>query len=256
VTRFGPPQRYRRMRVATALACLAFAALPLAAAAQPAGNPTEPLPSLTVPGEGEVERSPDVAHVSVQIITTDDNAAASAGKNTTIYDALKAKLGPLALASDAIRTTYFNVQYIPYPPKTLPPEQRQARYGYVTTRGLQIAVAPIEAAGKVVDAATAAGVTDVGGVTYDLRDRRAAYREALGAAMQDARRNAEALAAAGDFHLVRIRSVSTGFAPIRVGTNLAMTARGAPEAAPPPTDLGSAGPIVISTNVTLVYDIR
>jgi hypothetical protein len=213
-------------------------------------------PTLSVSGDGLIQRSPDIARVTVQIVTNDDDATVSAGKNTTIYNALKAKLAPLNLAADALTTTYFNVNFIPHPPKGLPPEQLQPRYGYVTTRSVTIAVAPIENAGKVVDAATAAGVTETGNVSFDLKDRKAAFREALTAAMEDAKRNAAALAAGGGFTLVKFRSISansTNIQPYEAPVAMRAMAVAAPQ---PPTELGSGGPISITAHVSVTYEIK
>jgi uncharacterized protein YggE len=243
------------MRYLPLLIVAALAAAPQTAAAQAAaGTPPTP-PLLTISGQALVQKSPDLARVALSIVTNDDAAGVSAGKNATIYAALKAKLAALGIGSDALHTAAFGVSFVPYPPKGLPPEQRLPRYGYVTSRSLSVDVTPVEDAGKIVDAATAAGVTDVGGVSYDLRDRHAAYREALAAATADARRNAETLATAGGFSLVRVQSASAEEEPIpRFAPSDAMRSLAA--AAPPPTDLGQAGPIAISATVTLSYLIR
>jgi hypothetical protein len=247
------------MRRSAAALALAFAALPAAALAQSnfAYLPHAEQPALSVTGNGVIDRSPDEATVTVQIVTNDDNAASSAGKNNSIYNALRSKALGLGLTADAVRTTYYNVEFIPYPPKNLPPEQRQPRYGYVTTRSLALAVSPIENAGKVVDAATAAGVTSIGGVSFGLKDRRGAYLAALAAAMNDAKAQASALAAAGGFSIVRIRNVSAGQystpQPLAMGAMM----RAAPAAAPtPPTEIEPGGPIEISARVSVTYDIK
>ncbi len=259
VGRSDPGLRYRRMKFAHVLAAAALAAFPSVALAQsalPATAPSEA--TLSVPGDGLVQRSPDLARVALTIVTDDGDAARSAGKNTTILNAVKAKLAPLGIAGDAVRTSFFNVEFVPNPPKNLPPEQRQPRYGYITTRSLTVDVSPIENAGKVVDAATSAGVTSVGGVSFDLRDRKSAYRQALQAALNDAKASAAALAQGGDFHLVRIVRIASGGAnpirplPVAEGFN----ARLAAAPAPPPTEIGPNGPIDVSAHVELTYEIR
>ena len=252
------------MKHALAVAALSVATVsPVVAAAAgaapvPGDAPYVAPPRMTVSGDGLIERSPDLARVDVQIVTNDDVASRSSGKNADAYAAFKARLAPIGLAPDAIRTTYFNVEYVPYPPKGLPPEQRQPRYGYVTTRSLSIAVSPIENAGKVVDAATAAGLTQAGNLRFELKDRKAAYREALAAAMRDARANANALAAGGGFTIVRIASVSTnGFVPTPRPIAMMRAAASLAQAPPAPTtDLESAGPIDVTAHVDVSYEIR
>lgn len=229
-----------------------IAAVPLAANAQVPAPAT-----LTVGGDGLVSRSPDRARVSVDIVTNDDAAARSGGKNTTAYNAFIARLATLGLGAADVRTTSYNVNFVPPAPRNLPPEQRQARYGYVTSRSLSVNVAPLENAGKVVDAATASGVTNVGDVTFDLKDRHGAYLAALAAAMNDAKSTAAAVAAAGSFRLLRVRSVSTGYEqqplqPYPVAVKR-MSDATAPE---PPTEIAPNGPIDVTAHVSVTYEIQ
>jgi len=70
------------------------------------------------------------------------------------------------------------------------------------------------AAGTIVDAAVASGVTSIGGVTFGMRDDRGARREALAAAVADAQAQARALADAAHVRLGRVvRMAPPGYAP-------------------------------------------
>ncbi len=246
------------MKVSFAVLALALTAFPAGALAQstPAYLLRAEEPTLSVSGNGIIDRSPDEATVSVQIVTDDPNAAASAGKNNAIYNALKAKALGLGLSSDEVKTTSYGVDFIPYPPKNLPPEQRQPRYGYVTTRSLALSVSPIENAGKIVDAATSAGATNIGGVSFGLKDRHAAYLAALAAAMGDAKSQAAALAGAGGFSIVRIHAVNAGqYSSPQPIPMMRMAAAAAPVPSPP-TEIEPGGPIEVTARVTVVYDIK
>lgn len=243
------------MRFVKLALAIVLGALPVRAFAQTPAPFTEP--ALQVPGTGTVERSADQGRVNVTIVTNDDNAARSAGKNTDIYNALKTRVATLGVRGDGVRTTFYNVNFVPPAPKNLPPEQRAQRYGYVTTRNLGIVVTPLENVGKVVDAATASGATDIGNVSFELKDPHAAYVAALGAAMADAKRTAATLESAGGFRIVRIRRIEVGndFQP-RPFENQLLRAAPAAAAAPPPTEIGPNGPIVTTARVTVTYDIR
>jgi uncharacterized protein YggE len=82
------------------------------------------------------------------------------------------------------------------------------------TRSVTVTNDRTDQAGAIVDAGIAAGVTNVGGVGFGLRDSRAAYREALAAAVADAESQARVLAAAGHVRIVRVVSLSAGsFSP-------------------------------------------
>ena len=233
---------------------LGLGALPAGAFAQSAPAPVES--TLQVPGNGTVERSADQARVNVTIVTNDDNASRSAGKNTDIYNALKSRAAALGVRSDDVRTTSYNVTFVPPAPKNLAPEQRAPRYGYVTTRNVSILVTPLENVGKIVDAATASGATDIGNVGFELKDPHAAYVAALGAAMADAKRTAATLESAGGFHIVRIRRIEVGsdFTPRPLELSVMRAAPMA--AAAPPTEIGPNGPIVATARITVTYEIR
>ncbi len=231
---------------------------PLPSQAQSVAYPSN-VPELTVVGNGTIDRSPDEARVNVAIVTNADIAAQSAGDNTRTYDAFVARIAKLGIGRDAVRTAFYNVQFVPHPPKGLPPDQQLSRYGYITTRNLSVTVRPVENVGKVIDAATASGVDQVGDVSFDLRDRKGVYAAALTAAMNDAKSTATVLASAGRFSIVRIQNVRTGFeqGPIRpVAFGAQMRAATSLAEPSPPTDITPNGPISVSAQVTVTYLIR
>ncbi len=240
------------MRYLSQILAIALAALPLAAGAQNA--PEQPM--LTVGGEGVVSRSPDRARIAIDIVTNDDAATRSGGKNTATYNAFVARVATLGVPAGDVRTTSYNVTFVPYPPKDLPADQRQPRYGYITTRSVSVLVSPIDSVGKIVDAATASGVTQIGGVSFELKDRASAYLAALAAAMNDAKTAANAVAAAGGFHIVRIHSVWSGYEPAPAPIAPMMRRMSAAVAAEPPTEIAPSGPIDVNAHVTITYDIR
>ncbi len=250
----GSPLRYLAMKLQAQIFAAVLAALPLAASAQPV-TPTEA--QLTVVGDGVASRSPDRARVFMDIVTNDDAAARSGGQNTTIYNAFLARATSLGIPAADVKTTSYNVSFVPSPPKNLPPAERQPRYGYITTRSLSVNVTPLENVGKVIDAATAAGVTNIGDVSFDLKDRHGAYLAALAAAMKDAKSTATALAEAGGLQILHIRSVTAGSEQQYVPTPVMMKARVMTESAPePPTEIAPSGPIDVSAHVTVTYAIR
>lgn len=252
--------RYVRMKLASIALAIAIVALPAYASAQPAPNVPTPVAgeaTLAISGNATIERDPDLARVSAEIVTNDDNATRSAGKNATIYETLKTKLASLGIGSDAIRTTSFNATFVPHPARALPPEASPPRYGFVTSRSLTIAVSPIGSAGKIVDASLAAGVTQIGDVSFELKDRKAAYREALAAALADAHASAFALLGKSEMKLVRVREISAGdyaFGPPRRFDGMQM--RAAAMSPVPPTQIDPNGPIEVTAHVNVTYVIR
>ncbi|MBV8150988.1 MAG: SIMPL domain-containing protein [Candidatus Eremiobacteraeota bacterium] len=195
------------MRSFLAALALGFWLLPVAASAQNRPSPVPPLPTLTVTGEGIVSRDPDQATVSVQIITNNDSAATATTLNNSAFNDLHNRLARLGLSDSAIKTTSYGLNFVPKP--TDASQYHPPRTGYVVTRTVAITLHDLALVGRAVDAATAAGATNLG-VGFGLRDRRAAYASALAAAMRDAAQQAQAIAEAGQVRLAGIRTISAG----------------------------------------------
>jgi uncharacterized protein YggE len=233
---------------------LAVAAFALAAASgiTPAAAQTAPVipPAITVSGTGTVQRNPDKADVSFTIVTNDDDATRATSQNNARYSALLAKLAPLGIPATAVKTSYYNAQFVPRPPQPNP--QSSERYGYVVTRSVDVTRDRTDDSGAVIDAGVAAGVTSVGGVTFGLRDERAAYRDALAAAVADAAAQAAVLAAAAHVRLGGVLQINAGGDP-NVGPRPMFRAALA-ASAPVPTELPPSD-LTFNATVSVRYAI-
>lgn len=233
-------------RIAAALLALVATApffAPHSAAAQTARPAL-----LTVTGEGSITQAPDRATVSFAIETTDEQAANATSHNAAISNALNARLATLGIAAAAIKTTGYGLNYIPRPSR--PDPNNPVRYGYTVTRSIDVSLDRIDGVGAVVDAGVAAGVTNVNGVAFGLRDDRAALRSAQAAALADAQQQARALAAAAGVRIVRIVAINPGGGIVPRGPVL--QARALVAAVPTtiePSDL------TVNAQVTVAYEI-
>jgi uncharacterized protein YggE len=89
--------------------------------------------------------------------------------------------------------------------------------GYTATSSVTAQLRDLAAAGKLVDAAVAAGADSVSGPSLSRGDTDALYRDALKKAVAAARTKAESLAAASGLTLGRITAVSeSGAEPVPV----------------------------------------
>jgi uncharacterized protein len=239
--------------IAVAAAALAVLGATLPAGAQTA--PARPVPRLEVVGQGSLDRTPDRVVVTLSVITNDDNASRATSANNTAYNAVVARLRALGLDASAIRTTGYNVGFNPRPEN--PPVQSAyaPRYGYVVSRSVSVTSDRTEQAGPIIDAAVAGGATTIGGVSFGLRDYRAAYRAALAAAVADADAEAQALAAASHVRIVRLIAISAGpTSPITRPVALArMAVAGAPP--PPVPTVVEAGDLTVTASVTVSYEV-
>jgi uncharacterized protein YggE len=236
-------------RIVLAALALSFVALgtrtPADAQTAPAGAPAQ---TLTVNGQGSITQAPDRATVSFRIETTNDQAAAATSANSALSNALGARLGSLNIPASAISTTGYGLGYTPRPPKPDPTSTQ--RYGYTVERTIDVVVDNVNNAGAVVDAGVAAGVSNVNGITFSLRDQRAALRGAQAAAVADAVAQAQALAAAAHVRLLRILAIAPagGASPAPVFRAMAMAEPAVP------TSIEPTG-LTVSAGVTLRYEI-
>lgn len=237
----------KRTLFATCILALALGVLPgRAFAADPA--------TLTVNGAGSVSKAADSALVDIALVTSDEASASKAtDQNNTAFNTLRERLRALGVRADGIRTTSFNVRYVPRPPQlrqplaSAAPPVAQQRYGYVATRSLTVTAPRVDAAGRVVDAAVAVSA-NVNGLRYTLADQRSAVAQALSAAVADAQMQADSVAAAAHVHITGIKSIDVSSAP----SPIAFMAR---EAAPGAATEIAPAPLDVRANVTVTYFI-
>lgn len=238
-----------RFILATLAAVGLFA--PAVAAAAPAAT------QIIVTGQGTVTAMPDMATESFTISTNASRAADAAGDNNARYERLIKALGTLGIAASDVRTTSYNVSYTPPAPPQPEPGNvvpQRERSGYFVYRGIAVTLHRLALAGKAIDAAIAAGVTDIGGVNFGIADRKAQQAQALRNAVRDARTQAEAMAAAAGLHIVRVRVMQQGFASMPVPMMARMTADMGPAPAPP-TQI-EPGSVETQATVTITYDAQ
>jgi uncharacterized protein YggE len=220
-------------------------ALPHAALAQGAAPPA----ALVATGVGTVTQAPDRATVSFRIETVDEQAARASAQNNTIVTALDDALAKAGVQRSAVRTRSYSLSYNPRPPR--PDPNVAVRYGYVVSRTVEASVDRVDGVGAIVDAGIGAGVTNVNGVTFGLRDPQAAYRTALTAAVADAEAQARTLATAAHVRLVRLVTIAPGARAPLPGPVL----RASVLAAPAPPTVIEPGDLSANATVTLRYEI-
>ena len=239
------------MKSLTPLAAMLAVLCSVAPAAAQAPALPRPPAHLDVAGQGSVERMPDQAVVTFSIVTNDDVASRATSANNATYNALVARLRALGITTPAIRTTSYGANYNPHPAQPNP--QYPQRFGYVVTRIVAVTVDHTDGAGAIVDAGVAVGVTNVGGVSFTLKDQRGAYRDALAAAVADARAQADALAVAAHVRIVRIMAMSS--ASFAVPQPLPRFAQAVAVAPPPvPTDVQPSN-LTVTASVSISYEI-
>lgn len=205
--------------------------------------------TLSVSGNGRIVLTPDRAVVTFGITTTNDAAAVATSQNNAIANALTNKLNQLGITGTAIKTSGYAIENNPRPAK--PDPAVADRYGYTVNRTISVNVDKVDSVGTVLDAGVAAGVTNVQGVAFGLRDQRAAVRKAEAAAFLDAESQARDLAAVAHLRLGRILHLSpSGQSPQPLSRFAAAPMMSAAKSVPTTIDPGD---LTINANVSVEY---
>ena len=172
------------------LGALALSSMPAAVSAQqPAPSPAQP--TVVTTGEGLIHASPDRAWITITAESRARNPRDAQRRNSEAMTPVIEKLRAEGVSKEAIRTIGYDLQqewdYVN--------NQRVSR-GYVARNTVEVRVDAIDDVGELLEIAVASGATSVGGVRFDLKDRRKVELEALRLATDDARARAEAAAAA------------------------------------------------------------
>jgi uncharacterized protein YggE len=220
--------------------------IPVAAAAQQP-TPTDP-PLVVSSGEGVVEAAPDRAWITITAESRAGNPRDAQRRNAEAMTPVLAKLRSSGISSDAIRTLGYDLQqewdYV---------NNQRVSKGYVARNTVDIRVDDIDRVGELLELAVGSGATAVGGVRFDLKDRKKLEREALRLAVEDARARAEAVAAGAGRtidRVLRIDAVNASGGPIPL-QKIAFAREAASDAPPMAT-----GQLEIRAQVTLTSILK
>jgi uncharacterized protein len=183
------------------LALLALAGIALAAVlVLVAAGSTDSSPSggITVSGNGTATTTPDRAAFSFGVTNQAATATAALSKNS---DAIAKVIA--ALRSHGIAEADIQTQSVSLSPRT---SDKGDFVGYTASNSVS-AQSTIAKAGETIDAAVAAGATDVSGPAFTTSDEDALYRQALKSAVADARAKAQVLAAAAGASLGPVTTI-------------------------------------------------
>jgi uncharacterized protein YggE len=195
----------RRLAFAFAL----FLPLTLPAFAEP------PVAQLTANGEGTVMVVPDIAIVTLGVLSEGKTAAeALAGNSAALESTIKA-IRAAGVAEKDIGTSGFSVSPIySNPPVRDDGSQAEPKIvGYRVANEVRVTVREIGAAGGLLDHVVTAGANMVSGIAFDNADRQGPSDRAMLTAIADAKRKGALMAEAAGVKLVRILSVSTNEGP-------------------------------------------
>jgi len=159
--------------------------------------------TVTVTGDARVTAQPDTAIVSVSVVTQNRSAVEAqqqnAAQTTAVINALKRAAGGGA----EIKTS----GYALVPQRVYKENQPPTITGYEARNSISVTLNDLTKVGAAIDAATEAGANNIDGVSFTLRNDRAARGRALAEATREAAAKAETLAQTLGGRVVRIVAV-------------------------------------------------
>jgi uncharacterized protein len=189
-----------------AMMCLlALLATTTAAAQDRPDRDRQDQPVIVTEGSAVLQRSPDVAFVSLAVESRAKTPREAQQQNATTMAAVAKRLTELGISTDARRTIGFRLEQ-----EYDTPGGRRVPRGFLARNVLEVRVDDLLRAGEIADAAVQAGATSIEGIRFELKDRAAAEREAIRLAVADARGRAEAAAAGAGRSIDRILKIEEG----------------------------------------------
>ncbi len=215
---------------------------------QAAPSPTR---SLNVNGTGQVYLIPDIAYIYVGVHTERATASEAVAANTAETQKVIAALKDAGIEAKDIKTTNFSI----WPNTQYSPEGQQIGVVYVVDNSVYVTVRNLDNLGDLLDAAVSAGANSINSIQFDVADKSQAIKQARDAALENARTQAQELAAAAGVKLGEIQSIGfydTSAAPY-VDTFGGKGGGGGMESAAVPIQPGQ---LTLTVTVSLTYEIK
>lgn len=206
---------------------------------------------ITVSDSAEVKADPDVAHVTLGVVTKNRDAGHAARVNADKTAAVVAAVVKLGLPKSGIRTVDYSLQ-----PEYNYDKNPYPIVGYEARNSVSIKVTKLADIGKLIDAAIATGANSVQNVSFDVQDKTKLRQKALAEAVKKAESKARTIAHAMGADLGRPMSASEDVSYYQPSySNYSYKYRKVALAAREATPI-SAGKTKVSAQVKIVYSIR
>jgi uncharacterized protein len=229
-------------------ACTTAEAAPISSNTNGAGVSDANLRTLAVTGVGKIYLVPDLAYINIGAHTEAATVASALSTNTQQAKNIADQLTAMGVDPKDIQTTAFNV----YPQQQIGPNGEITGKIYVVDNTVYVTVRDLTKLGSLLDAVVSSGANNINGISFDTTAKDQALVDARKAAINDARTQAQALAAVAGVTLDAIQSINVNnMSPVtmydaKVGSSMAANG-------PVPV---SAGQIVIEVDAYLTYTIR
>jgi len=174
------------------------------------GRPESQRDTIAISAEGKVTALPDIASISIGVMTEKKTVADAQKENTAKMSAIIAKVKESGVASEDIKTTNYSI----YPQYDWV-DNRQVERGFQVSQSIDVKIRDLEKIGDILTAAGELGANQVGGVNFTIDDPEELRQQARLEALENAKRKALELAEAAGVRLGRIVGISEdpGYVP-------------------------------------------
>lgn len=204
---------------------------------------------IVVTGFGEARAAPDIATISVGVVTQAKSARdALAANSKAMTDAIES-LKSAGIAAKDLQTSGFSLQ--PLYSSDRVGNQRTIT-GYQASNTIAMRVRDLGKIGDILDRAVSLGANSVTGPSFGLAEPEALRVEARKAAIADAERRAKLYAEVLGLKLGRVINVDETSGPSLRPVRTVMMSPAAAAAPAPPIE---AGETAISASVTVIWEI-
>jgi uncharacterized protein YggE len=207
---------------------------------------------ISVSGNGRISVVPDIALLTLGVEVNAPSVAAARSAAATAMKAVRASLDGNGIRDDDIQTLAFDIQ----PRYQYRHEEKPEITGYAVSNRVSVKVRDLDDVSDLLDGAAEAGgdAVRIGGIAFTVDDPGRYEGDARKAAVGDAHKRAEELAALAGVRLGKVLSISESGASVpfaQPGAERMML-----QSADAPSTPISPGETEISLSVFVVYDIE
>jgi hypothetical protein len=215
----------------------------------PGASSTQPR-TINVNGSSQVILTPDIAYVSIGVHTEAEDAKEAVAANNEQTQAVVDALVAEGVDPKDIQTVNFSI----YPQERYSPTGESLGRYFAVDNTVSVKVRDLDSLGDLLDAAVQAGANTIYGISFDVENKDAALEQGRQAAVENARLQAEQLAAAAGVSLGPVYSISSYSSyPVPMAYDVKGIGGAADAAASVPI---SPGQQTITVDVSVAYEIR
>ena len=204
---------------------------------------------VTTTGVGMIEAVPDMAILDIGVTGEAASAADALAQTSQAMQAVMARLTESGVAARDMQTRGLDIQPLWLRPGQNGDVAAPRITGYVARNGLVVRIRDLSTLGDVLDLVVADGANTFNGLQFTLQESEAEMAKARAAAVGQAMRKAEELAAAAGVTLGAVRSITESNEaprPVMMEMAAARMSDGVPIA---------PGEVSLTARVTMVFEL-